>query len=90
MDCPTTTSAATKAKLSVEKVDIIGTCGSNRQPVSGDVWFSDGQSYGFLVVSEIGGGIAFSGHRVRHGAHENFSFRSNKREKLLFAHLGLV
>ena len=64
--------------MNVISLRIASTRGANKMPGSGDVEFSDGQSYGWLI-HPLDGGVVFYGWRTRCGENERFSFRSARR-----------
>ena len=68
------------ADITITEVTVVSQSGSNGAPTSGDVTFSDGKYYGW---STYGGEMRFSSGRKVHGSHQRFSFKSDKREKLL-------
>lgn len=78
------------ASLTVTKIHIASTRGANKRPSSGDVWFSDGQSYGFSRTPEDA--LRFFTHRTYlAGTREQhsvlFAFDSAKRATVLEAYL---
>jgi hypothetical protein len=74
--------------INIINMSISARTGHNGSPVSGDVTFSDGKSYGWLLLPE--GGIRFTGSRRGYGARFNlFCFSSPKRETVLAAALSV-
>jgi hypothetical protein len=76
----------------VTQLRVSSRTGNNGRPSSGDVWFSDGKSYGWLVVPAYGEQpehYSFSSYRSSHGGVGStlFSFRSKAREAALVAAL---
>lgn len=78
--------------LTVTQVRVASRQGHNGRPSSGDVWFSDGKSYGFIIVpafEDTPEHYSLSSYRSSHGGAGSilFSFRSSAREQALKAAL---
>lgn len=72
----------------VTRIHIASHRGANRTPSSGDVWFDDGKSYGWLRDSHDATRFRFFVYRTQGGESSQYSFNSIDRERALTAHFG--
>lgn len=72
--------------MTVTKLIIGSTRGTNKRPTSGGVFFADGAAYDWFI-HPITDEVFFSTHRYQGGSAIPFSFRSPKRAAALLAKL---